>query len=183
RKIGPVTDSAQVRVFLPFTPPDLTIVKSADATEAAPGQTVVYTLTYSNVGKGAATDFTIVDDFDERYVTITDAGGGTVAGGKITWQIAGPLYAGESGSISYTVRISDTMPSGTTNIDNVVVITHPDDPNPDNNRDDWRVVVAFLPFTEPFLPFTGGEMWVLLYVGVALAAAGVLFRRLGNQEA
>ncbi len=79
-------DDAFVDVAAPFTPPDLTIDKSADKTEAEPGDTVKYTLTYENLAEGSqATDIKIVDDFDERYVAVVDAAGGVVEDGTITW--------------------------------------------------------------------------------------------------
>ncbi|TLM97702.1 MAG: DUF11 domain-containing protein, partial [Actinobacteria bacterium] len=84
-----VSDSANafVEVALPFTPPDVAIDKSADKTTVAAGDTVKYTLTYWNLGPGGAQDVKIVDDFDQRYMTVIDAGGGTVADGTITWNI------------------------------------------------------------------------------------------------
>jgi hypothetical protein len=72
------------------------------------------------------------------------------------------------------MKISDDMPAGTTNVDNVVVIEHPDDPNPDNNRDTERVRV---PADEPFLPFTGGQAGRLLAILAFAVAAGVALRR------
>ncbi|MBU4555703.1 MAG: hypothetical protein KJ747_02390, partial [Actinobacteria bacterium] len=61
---------------LPFTPPDLAIEKAADVTTSSPGALITYTLTYRNVGSGSASDYRIVDDFDERYVAVVDSGGG-----------------------------------------------------------------------------------------------------------
>lgn len=156
----------------PFTPPDLTIDKSADKTKAEPGDTVTYTLVYKNVGEGESQGFTIVDDFDERYVTVTDAGGGdTSVPGTIRWA-KGILYAGESGKVTYTVKIDETMPDGATNVDNVVVIEDPTDKNPNNNGDDWRVVVG-----EKFLPFTGGDVSWILLVALLAGASGIALRR------
>jgi len=159
---------------LPFTEIDLVITKKADVETAEEGDIVTYTITWWNDGATPAEDYTIVDDFDERYVTVIDAAGGTVAGGKITWTFAGPL-AKEDGkqTATYKVRINAEMPDGTTNVDNVVVIAHPDDIDLTNNTDDDRVVVR----TE-FLPFTGGEYLLLLGLALlALIAGGAL--RLG----
>ncbi|MDP2183608.1 MAG: hypothetical protein Q8K99_13710 [Actinomycetota bacterium] len=158
----------------PFTPPDLTIEKSADKTKAKPGDKVTYTLTFKNVGDGPSQGFKIVDDYDERYATVVDAGGGTVAGGKITWNKS-YLAAGESGKVTYVVKIDETMPDGKTNVDNVVVIKDPNDRNPDNDRDTWRVVVG-----EPFLPFTGGSVLMLLMFAMAAIVTGFVLRRAGR---
>ncbi|HAL31031.1 MAG TPA: hypothetical protein DCP20_10045 [Coriobacteriia bacterium] len=163
-----------IELFLPFTELDLAITKVADRDSAAPGALVTYTLTYWNNGELAAENYTIVDDFDERYVTVVDANGGVVSGGKITWTMAGPL-ALEDGkqTLTYTVRIDEDMPDGRTNVDNVVVIDHPQDADPTNNSDDERVVVRV---GEPFLPFTGTEAWLLLAAALAAGTAGVALR-------
>ena len=163
-----------VELFLPFTELDLAITKVADRDSAAPGALVTYTLTYWNNGELAAENYTIVDDFDERYVTVVDANGGVVSGGKITWTMAGPL-ALEDGkqTLTYTVRIDEDMPDGRTNVDNVVVIDHPQDADPTNNSDDERVVVRV---GEPFLPFTGTEAWLLLAAALAAGTAGLALR-------
>ncbi|MDY0341578.1 MAG: SdrD B-like domain-containing protein, partial [Coriobacteriia bacterium] len=164
--------------FLPFTEPDLAVTKSVDKTAAAPGELLTYTLTYWNTGDADARDFTITDDFDQRYVSVVGAGGGTVADGKIVWRIAGPLSKADGKqTITYTTRVITTMPVGTTNVDNVVVITHPDDSNPTNNTDSARTVVKVVRAAgEPFLPFTGGEYLLLLSIAAVAATAGTLFR-------
>jgi len=158
---------------LPFTELDLAITKVADDHTVVEGQLVTYTLTYWNNGDLAAEGYSIVDDFDERYLTIVNSNGGVVAGGKITWMPAGSLAKADGKkTITYTARVIADMPDGTTNIDNVVVISHPRDTDPTNNRDDERIVVT----TEPFLPFTGGEYLMLLGFAVAAAAIGLLLR-------
>ncbi|MCG2806909.1 MAG: DUF11 domain-containing protein, partial [Coriobacteriia bacterium] len=185
----PVTDTATWTVvyepIAPF-PPDMAIVKSVDKATADPGDLVTYTLTYTNTEdplvapNSVATDFTIVDDFDGRYSTVVNAGGGTQSGTELTWAVAGPVAPGESGTISYTMRIASTMPTGTTNVDNVVVIRSIGDPNPDNDRDTARVKV---PVTEPFLPFTGGELALLLGAIAAAVVLGGGLRRYASRAA
>ena len=162
-----------VEEFLPFTELDLAITKAAGVVYADPGEIVTYTLTYWNNGELPATDFTIVDDFDERYVTVVNANGGVVSGGKITWTLPGPL-AMEDGkqTLTYTVRVDEDMPDGTTNIDNVVVISHPLDSDPTNNTDNDRIIVG-----EPFLPFTGGELGLILGAALVTAVLGLVLRR------
>jgi len=163
-----------VEEFLPFTELDLAITKLADRDSAVPGALVTYTLTYWNNGELAAENYMIVDDFDERYVTVVDANGGVVSGGKITWTMAGPL-ALEDGeqTLTYTVRINRDMPDGRTDVDNIVVIDHPQDADPTNNSDDERVVVRV---DEPFLPFTGTEAWLLLAAALAAGTTGLALR-------
>ena len=163
-----------VEEFLPFTELDLAITKVADDHSVDEGQLVRYTLTYWNNGDLAAENFTIVDDYDERYLSIVDAAGGVVAGGKITWTLAGPLAKADGKkTITYTAKVITDMPDKTTNIDNVVVISHPRDTDLTNNKDDERVV--YTP-SEPFLPFTGGDYTFLIGFAVAAAALGLLLR-------
>lgn len=180
-----VSDSAEWTVvyqpLAPF-PPDMAIQKVANKTTVKPGDLVTYTVTYTNMEdplvapNSIARDFTITDDFDGRYATVVDASGGTVSGSTITWAIAGPVAPGESGTVTYTMRIKSDMPDTLTNVDNIVVIKSPGDPNPDNDRDDERVVV---PVEEPFLPFTGGN--IMLFLGAVLASVvvGSALRRYG----
>jgi uncharacterized protein affecting Mg2+/Co2+ transport len=175
------TDDAFVDVALPFTPgpPDLEIDKRAGTTRVSAGDLVTYRLTYRNVGDDAAYDFTIVDDFDERYMRIVDAGGGVVSDGRITWTFEGPFSPDDGPeTITYTARVVTDLPESVTHIDNVVVISAPDDENPDNDRDTWRVIIE-----EPFLPFTGGDWTLIALVALAAVALGVLFRRLGRTTA
>ena len=137
------------------------------------GDYVIYTLTWWNNGDLAAEDYTIVDDYDERYVDVVDASGGVDASGKITWIFAGPL-AKEDGkqTLTYKVKIKDTVSDEkTTNIDNVVVIAHPDDTDPANNTDDERVVV-----NPEFLPFTGGDYALIFAIALAAIALGGVLR-------
>ena len=95
-----------------------------------------------------------------------------MAGGKITWTMPGPLVAADGKkTITYTARIASSMPDGATNVDNVVVITVPDDADDSNNRATERVVVS-----EPFLPFTGGDYLLLLAAALAAAGTGVTLR-------
>jgi uncharacterized repeat protein (TIGR01451 family) len=154
---------------------DLAIIKAANRATAKPGDLITYTLTYWNNGELPATAFTIVDDFDERYVTVVDAGGGVVSGGKITWTLAGPLVKADGmKTLTYSVRVNASMPVGTTYVDNVVVIDHPRDADRSNNRGTARVSVTVA--SEPFLPFTGAEYLLLLAIALGVGTIGVALR-------
>jgi hypothetical protein len=165
-----------VEEFLPFTWLDLAITKVADDHTVTEGQLVTYTLTYWNEGNLPAEDYWIVDDFDERYVSVVNANGGSVSGGKITWTFPGPLSK-EMGqqTLTYTVRVIADMPVGTTNIDNVVVIDHPRDDDKKNNVDDERIVVRITE-DDPFLPFTGGEFLLLIIAAIIAGTVGLALR-------
>ncbi len=155
--------------FLPFT--DTRLTKTADRSTAAPGDLVTYTLTYKNIGGGTLESVTIVDDYDQRYMTPVDVSGATVADGKLTWTDSVPLGPDEQRTITYTMRVSADMPTGLTHVDNVAVIT------PGDHEATWRVDVNV---DEPFLPFTGGEAAALLAVAAVAALAGIVFRRMGQ---
>jgi hypothetical protein len=152
--------------FLPFT--DTEIVKRADKSVADAGDLVTYTLTYSNVAGGVIDSVRIVDDYDERYLTPVDTAGGAVVDGTLVWIDTAPLGPGETRTITYTMRISSEMPEGTTNIRNVAVI------NPGDHESSWTVRVTT---EEPFLPFTGGGIALLVIAATLAAVFGIAIRR------
>ncbi|MHB1322943.1 MAG: hypothetical protein ACYCXZ_01175 [Coriobacteriia bacterium] len=160
--------------FLPFTELDLAITKAVNVRTVQEGQLVTYTLTYWNLGDLPASNYSIVDDYDERYMTVVNASGGTVSGGKITWIFPGPLTkeAGKQ-TLTYTMRVVNSLPDSRTNIGNVVVISHPLDENLANNTDAERVI--FTP-EDPFLPFTGGEYLFIILTALIASVAGLALR-------
>ena len=188
---------------LPFTFIDLAIEKQADVETATVGDIITYTLTYRNLGSEVAFDFTITDDFDEALVEIVDSAGGSLVDGTIVWNLAGPLGPDDGDqTISYTARVLGPLPAQGAQIDNVVVISHPRDENPQNDTDNETVAAEpFLPFTpqpeptptptpsvqpttastdqDPFLPFTGGEALLMVLLAGAAAVAGLALRRVG----
>ena len=130
---------------LAFGRPDLWIGESAitQSTPTQPGGTITYTLTYRNNGDADATGVVITDDFDERYISIKDKGGGTVIDnpGEIMWKI-GTVPAGGSGSVSYTVTVNSDIPSGNSYLVNEATIdSYEDDWNDADNSDSLSVEV------------------------------------------
>ncbi len=176
-----VSASAQltVDVYSPFTPPDVKLVKEADGTTFSPGDDITYTLTYTNVGEVPVENFTVVDDYDERYVFVVDAAGGVDNGDTITWTIPGPLAKDESGKITYTMRVRGDVPDGTV-IDNTAVVNVNGDVNPANNEDNDTVEVVVE--EEEFLPFTGGELGLVIFLAGLATIGGIAFRRMGRIE-
>ncbi len=93
--------------------------KAADKSSASTGEIVTYTLTYTNTGSlPIAGPFTIVDNYDQLYVTPVDANGGVDNGDTITWMDSSGLSPGESRTITYTLRVKSDMPEGTTYVKN-----------------------------------------------------------------
>ena len=89
--------------------PELSLTKAVDKTEASLGDTLVYTLTYSNTGEGDATGVTISDIVPDYTTFVSASSGGTLTAGTATWTI-GDLAAGASESVTLIVQISSTMP-------------------------------------------------------------------------
>ena len=87
--------------------PDLYATKSANVTCDA----ISYTINYGNNGDADQSNTTLVDDYDESKVTVTDDGGGTDNGDTITWNIWS-LAAGATDSKSYTVSIEEGVANG-----------------------------------------------------------------------
>lgn len=170
--VGPV-DFGNWTPFAPFTV-DIGIAKTVSPTQAKPGDTLTYSLTYTMVVGGIVDEpLTIVDDYDEDLIDIVDANGGVVSDGTITWTFNETLAFGESDTISYTAKVKSGV-ADATRIDNVVVIDMAGDTNPANNRDDASVVVDV---SEPFLPFTGGQALPLLLAALWAVIVGLALRR------
>lgn len=147
--------SAMINIFgswegnLAFGQPDLLIAESAvtSSNPAEAGGTITYTLTYFNNGDADATQATIVDNYDEVYLSVADAGGGVVIDnpGEIRWDI-GTIPVGGSGSVSYSVVINSAMPYGITYITNQSAVdSFEDDANNEDNFDTISVGV-YRPF-------------------------------------
>jgi uncharacterized repeat protein (TIGR01451 family) len=87
----------------------------------SPGDTVRYTISYTNTGGFNVTGATIIDDFDETLLNapFNISSGGVVSNGTINWSI-GSIAAGSSGSVSYDVNIKPPaqFPEGTSIVKN-----------------------------------------------------------------
>lgn len=114
--------------------PVLTIEKEytdLNAGSIRPSDNICYTINYANIGTAQADNVVITDDPDETWIdsvyNISDSG--TYDNDIITWLI-GTLGAGDSGSVSYCIQLSDntTFPAGQTNVTNTACI-EPTDPN------------------------------------------------------
>jgi uncharacterized repeat protein (TIGR01451 family) len=102
-------DSADVTV----TAPVMSFSKTADVTEADPGDSIIYTLTYDNSGSGEATDVVVTDTIpgDTTYVS-SNPGYDGVSGDTFTWNV-GTVGAYSSGTITITVTVDAGTPDGT----------------------------------------------------------------------
>nr|QNO55551.1 hypothetical protein JEPGKGNF_00013 [Methanosarcinales archaeon ANME-1 ERB7] len=109
--------------------PDLYVTKTATVSCDA----ISYTINYGNSGDADQTGTTLVDDYDETKVTVTNAGGGTDNGDTITWDI-GTVVVGGTGSVSYTVSINEGVANGAEIINSGTISGDLAEENTDNNH-------------------------------------------------
>jgi uncharacterized repeat protein (TIGR01451 family) len=99
-----------VRFLPPGLAPGLTISKSGPPT-ANTGSNITYTITYGNSGGADANGVVIQDPVPAGTTFVSATGGGTEAGGIVTWNI-GTVIAGSTGlTVQFTVNVTAT--SGT----------------------------------------------------------------------
>jgi uncharacterized repeat protein (TIGR01451 family) len=127
--------------------PDLAITKDDDDLTAQPGDTVPYTLTYTNNGNQSATGVEITDTVPEG--TTFDAGAstpgwtcinGAPAGTVCTFAVAGEVEGGGgTGMVTFAVIVDNPLAAGLEEIENTASIdddgSNGTDPNPDDNTD------------------------------------------------
>jgi len=84
-----------------------------------PGDTIRYTITYSNTGEITATNVILVDDYPETLIASIDniAGDGEDDGSAITWQL-GTLSPREPSSVHYEATLKETLPPDITAVQN-----------------------------------------------------------------
>ncbi|MFQ5886818.1 MAG: hypothetical protein ACE5II_06255, partial [Anaerolineae bacterium] len=89
-----------------------------------PGDTIRYTISYSNTGQITATNVILVDDYDETLIegVANITGGGRDDGNTITWEL-GALTDGEGDLVSYEATLRGTLPPGTTALGNEATIS------------------------------------------------------------
>lgn len=100
-------DSSSVSVPQTF----LYLTKSANYQQVGSVRTIDYTVRVTNNGSYAATSLVVLDT-PSSSVTVTDAGGGTVNGGQIRWDVAS-LAVGETRTFQYRVSVNSNVGAGT----------------------------------------------------------------------
>ncbi len=124
--------------------PDLFVTKSDGDITSGPGQTIVYTLNYGNIGNQGATNVVLneVVPANSTYnagassVAWVCAGGSTAAGTVCQFNL-GIVNIGDAGSVTFAVDVDDPLALGVNQIINSVVIADDGangmDTNPTNN--------------------------------------------------
>ena len=108
--------------------PNIVASKTVDKTEAVPGDTLHYTITITNNGKGDATGVTLNDDISSilahaSYNGDVSASSGTAgySSPNITW--TGNLAAGASVTVTFSADLASVFPAGLTHVRNAIVVT------------------------------------------------------------
>ncbi|MDE3058800.1 MAG: DUF11 domain-containing protein, partial [Bacteroidota bacterium] len=101
--------------------PSLLINKTVDKVSAAPGDTLTYSLTISNGSLISSTSTTMVDTIPSNTSFVSATGGGTLSGGRITWNL-GTLAANANSTVTFKVKASSPLSNGT-KISNIAYAT------------------------------------------------------------
>jgi uncharacterized repeat protein (TIGR01451 family) len=180
-------DNDSDRAVVPVPRPDLAITKDDGVDVIAAGDETTYDLVATNHGEGHAIGAVLTDTLPEGTELVSASSGGTAQDGVVTWSGI-DLDAGESQTMTVTVRVSPDMAAGET-ITNTAVIAHDDDADPTDNQDDDTDTVidpdpptitrrpARPPSSPPsrpagFLPRTGAELMNWTWVALALLGLG-----------
>ncbi|MGQ9741340.1 hypothetical protein [Chloroflexus sp.] len=110
--------------------PDIVLSKTDGVTVAAPGQTLTYTLTFTNTGVGAAHNITLSDSLPGGVTYQSCSVGSLVgtcneSGGVVTFTLTDTLAAGASAGVSVTVQV-DTTVTGPTTLTNTATLDYTD---------------------------------------------------------
>lgn len=117
---------------------DVAVTKTASVAEVGTGDTFTYDLVVTNVGNEDAEGITVTDTLPDHVTFVSATGGGTHAGGEVSWTGLDLLAGSDPGtSITYTVTVTvdATVPAGVDELTNTVEIDAPGDTNPTNDQD------------------------------------------------
>jgi len=115
--------------------PDLTLAKSDGGVTATPGATLVYTLTYANLGNQEATGVVLAETVP-AHTTFVGPTGWNCVGTSCQYNLSA-LPATAAGNVTFTVRLDTPLPSSVTYITNTASIgddgSNGADTNPSDN--------------------------------------------------
>jgi PKD repeat protein len=122
---GDDTKTGQITVEDCTVRPVLAIDKIDSPDPVQPGGTLTYIITVRNIGGVNATGVTVVDDYDQTVLSITDPDGGNDNGDTITWNGGITIPAGGQISYNITATVSPAATRGST-FDNTATVTCPE---------------------------------------------------------
>ena len=107
--------------------------------QALPGSTLNYKIVVTNTGNAPATNVLVEDDIAALLAHATynaDCSNAcTLVGSTLKWTIASIAAGGGSVTLTFSVTLNDTFPTGTTHLPNVVVVTGPGSNCPAQSQD------------------------------------------------
>lgn len=117
--------------------PDLAVTKTDNLTQVGAGQTITYTIGYSNVGTQGATGVVLTDTLPANLTFSSAANPGwSQSGSTLTYTVPGTVAAGASSSVTLKLTVATSAAVGDT-VTNTVSIaddgTNGPDTNPSNN--------------------------------------------------
>lgn len=123
RPVGPACDVGAYEVLSLFEP-DLVISKSDGGVIAQPGETVTYTLLYTNVGQGIAVGVVLSEVLPAymEFVGPLGASGWFTAGGGVYTYSLGNVPAGGGGAVQFIVRPASPWQWGNVTVTNTAQI-------------------------------------------------------------
>ncbi|MEM6795693.1 MAG: FG-GAP-like repeat-containing protein, partial [Acidobacteriota bacterium] len=142
-------DGLYTRLDLTANPgADLSILLDDSSDQASPGDVLIYTLSVDNPGSIDAAGVLLenVLPAGTEFVSASDGGAFDGAAGIVSWPDF-DLAAGTSAARTLTVRVLETLPPGTTSIENVATVRSNGadgiDPDSSNNRaSDFNVLIG-----------------------------------------
>ena len=111
-----------------LTPANVTLTKTLTgesgsiAGQAEAGEQLTYTITLTNSGDSAATNYGVSDTLDPNVTFVSATNGGAAAGGVVTWSGLS-VPANGSLALAVVVKVVDPIPAGVTQIGNVAYPT------------------------------------------------------------
>ncbi len=162
--------------------PDIGVSKTDGRASAAPGDTLVYTLTISNVGLVAAPNVRITDTLPANVAFVSASNGGSNAGGVVTWPVVTTLTIGSSLTRTVTLQVNNPIAAGVTQLVNTAQATHDGtngpEPTPlDNTATDTDTVNA-----APDLAISKSDGGITAIAG-SLISYTLTYTTTGNQGA
>lgn len=130
---------------------DIAIEKVVSHREAAPGESLVYTLTYRNLGSVPAHDVVVWDDLPDEIVFDRAVPAPTVAKNPLSWSL-GTLEVGASGIILVYAHVRDDIEQGIDVVNVARIQTSTEESDYDNNHDSAPTPVRLLGFTAHYVP-------------------------------
>jgi uncharacterized repeat protein (TIGR01451 family) len=124
---------------------DLKLQKQVTPSTASPGQTITYTIVYSNAGGDTASGVVITDRVPVAVTMPAWVNSGAIITKRMAtqfvWDVE-PLSPGEGGTITITAQVSDTVDAPTVFTNTAQIAATTTDNDAGNNGDDAGIAIA-----------------------------------------